>query len=192
MATNSNNQSFLNKSRLDKFLMVFQIPQALKKIDSKTERRTFNLNEDSFQFSVYGSVVPEITVPSIQIGYAGSNLYNSSHAKEPYPPVTVNFTVDNEFNNYWTIYKWLDLMHDEKEGLYDVDGLSIDERFASYQTDMTLYGLDEYDNKRIEFTYTKAFPINVGAMNYNYRDSSEIESSMTFVYSQIHSKLINY
>ena len=191
MATNSNNQSFLNKSRLDKFIMVFQVPQALKKIESKTERRTYNLNEDAFQFSVYGSVVPEITVPSIQIGYAGSNLYNSAHAKEPYPPVTVNFTVDNEFNNYWTIYKWLDLMHDEKEGLYDVDDLSIDERFASYQTDMTLYGLDEYDNKRIKFTYTKAFPINVGAMNYNYRDSSEIESSMTFVYSQIHSKLIN-
>lgn len=192
MATNSNNQSFLNKSRLDKFIMVFQIPEALKKIESKTERRTYNLNEDAFQFSVYGSVVPEITVPSIQIGYAGSNLYNSAHAKEPYPPVTVNFTVDNEFNNYWTIYKWLDLMHDEKEGLYDVDDLSIDERFASYQTDMTLYGLDEYDNKRIKFTYTKAFPINVGAMNYNYRDSGEIESSMTFVYSQIHSELINY
>ena len=191
MATNPNNQSFLNKSRLDKFIMVFQVPQALKKIESKTERRTYNLSEDAFQFSVYGSVVPEITVPSIQIGYAGSNLYNSAHAKEPYPPVTVNFTVDNEFNNYWTIYKWLDVMHDEKEGLYDVDDLSIDERFASYQTDMTLYGLDEYDNKRIEFTYTKAFPINVGAMNYNYRDSSEIESSMTFVYSQIHSKLIN-
>jgi hypothetical protein len=192
MATNSNNQSFLNKSRLDKFIMVFQVPQALKKIESKTERRTYNLNEDAFQFSVYVSVVPEITVPSIQIGYAGSNLYNSAHAKEPYPPVTVNFTVDNEFNNYWTIYKWLDLMHDEKEGLYDVDDLSIDERFASYQTDMTLYGLDEYDNKRIKFTYTKAFPINVGAMNYNYRDSAEIESSMTFVYSQIHSELINY
>ncbi len=192
MATNSNNQSFLNKSRLDKFIMVFQVPEALKKVESKTERRTYNLNEDAFQFSVYGSVVPEITVPSIQIGYAGSNLYNSAHAKEPYPPVTVNFTVDNEFNNYWTIYKWLDLMHDEKEGLYDVDDLSIDERFASYQTDMTLYGLDEYDNKRIKFTYTKAFPINVGAMNYNYRDSGEIESSMTFVYSQIHSELINY
>ena len=192
MATNSNNQSFLNKSRLDKFIMVFQVPEALKKVESKTERRTYNLNDDAFQFSVYGSVVPEITVPSIQIGYAGSNLYNSAHAKEPYPPVTVNFTVDNEFNNYWTIYKWLDLMHDEKEGLYDVDDLSIDERFASYQTDMTLYGLDEYDNKRIKFTYTKAFPINVGAMNYNYRDSGEIESSMTFVYSQIHSELINY
>jgi hypothetical protein len=29
-------------------------------------------------------------------------------------------------------------------------------------------------------------------MNYNYRDSAEIESSMTFVYSQIHSELINY
>jgi len=172
--------------------MVFQVPEALKKIDSKTERRSFNLNEDSFQFSVYGSVVPEITVPAIEIGYAGSNLYNSAHAKTPYPPVTVSFTVDNEFNNYWVIYKWLDLMHDEKEGLYDVDNLSIDEKFASYQTDLTLFGLDEYDNKRIEFKYTKAFPISVGALNYNYRTSDEIESSMTFVYSQIHSQLINF
>ena len=192
MAVNQNNQSFLNKSRTDKFTLVFSLPPALRKIDSKTDRQTFNVNEDAFQFSVYGAVVPSIDVPALQIPYAGSNLYNSTHAKEPFPPVTVEFTIDNGFNNYWVLYKWLDLMHDEKEGLYDADGLVTDENFKSYQTDMTLFGLDEFNNKRIEFTYTKAFPVTLGEIQYNYRNSEEITSSMTFVYSQIHSKLINY
>jgi|SRR5210317_78833 hypothetical protein len=192
MAVNQNDQSFLNKSRADKFKLVFSLPPALRKIDSKTDRQTFNVNEDAFQFSVYGAVVPEMDVPALQIRYGGSNLYNSTHAREPYPPVTVNFTIDNGFNNYWVLYKWLDLMHDEREGLYDASSLVDDEDFANYQTDMTLYGLDEFNNQRIAFTYTKAFPVTIGSIEYNYRTADEITSSMTFVYSQIHSKLINY
>lgn len=192
MAVNQNNQSFLNKSRTDKFTLVFSLPPALRKIDSKTDRQTYNVNEDAFQFSVYGAVVPTLDVPALQIPYAGSNLYNSTHAREPFPPVTVEFTIDNGFNNYWVLYKWLNLMHDQNEGLYDAADLVTDEDFKSYQTDMTLYGLDEFNNKRIEFTYTKAFPVTLGQIQYNYRNSEEITSSMTFVYSQIHSKLINY
>ena len=192
MAVNQNDQSFLNKSRTDKFKLVFSLPPALRKIDSKTDRQTYNVNEDAFQFSVYGAVVPELDVPALQIRYGGSNLYNSTHAREPYPPVTVDFTIDNGFNNYWVLYKWLDLMHDEKEGLYDASDLVSDEDFKNYQTDMTLYGLDEFNNERIQFTYTKAFPVTTGSINYNYRTAEEITSSMTFVYSQIHTKLISY
>lgn len=192
MAVNQNDQSFLNKSRSDKFKLVFSLPPALRKINSKTDRQTFNVNEDAFQFSVYGAVVPELDVPALQIRYGGSNLYNSTHAREPYPPVTINFTIDNGFNNYWVLYKWLNLMHDEKEGLYDASDLVSDEDFINYQTDMTLYGLDEFNNERIQFTYTKAFPVTIGSIDYNYRTADEITSSMTFVYSQIHSKLINH
>lgn len=192
MAVNQNDQSFLNKSRTDKFKLVFSLPPALRKIDSKTDRQTYNVNEDAFQFSVYGAVVPELDVPALQIRYGGSNLYNSTHAREPYPPVTVDFTIDNGFNNYWVLYKWLDLMHDEKEGLYDASDLVSDEDFKNYQTDMTLYGLDEFNNERIQFTYTKAFPVTIGSIDYNYRTAEEITSSMTFVYSQIHTKLISH
>ena len=108
MADNTNRQSILNKSRVDKFVLVFSLPPALRKIEKKSTRSSYNVSEDAFQFSVYGAVVPEIIVPTIQIPYGGSNLYQSSHARQPYPPVTVNFTIDNEFNNYWVIYKWLD------------------------------------------------------------------------------------
>ena len=83
-------------------------------------------------------------------------------------------------------------MHDEKDGIFDGSDIVTDQAFSNYQTDMTLFGMDEYDNKRIEFTYTKAFPVVLGAINYNYREAIEITSSMTFVYSQLHSKLINY
>ena len=115
MSQNKNQQSLLNKNRLDKFVMVFQLPPALRKIKARNNRSSYNVDEDAFQMSVYGAVVPEVTVAAIQIPYAGSNLYNSSHAKEPYPPIEVSFVVDNEFNNYWTMYKWLDLMHDEDD-----------------------------------------------------------------------------
>jgi len=193
MAVNQNNQSILNKSRLDKFLLIFSIPPALREINVRESaaRNSNNVMEDKLQLSVYGAVVPELTVPSIQIPYAGSNLYQSAHAREPYPPVTVNFTTDNEFNNYWVIYKWLNLMHDQKTGVYDDADLDQDNEFNNYQTDITLYGLDEYENKRIEFTYTKAFPVTLGNLDYNYRTSDEVESSFTFVYSQLHTKLLD-
>lgn len=196
MSKNVNQQSILNKNRLDKFVLVFQLPKALRKIQKRSERNTNYVDEDAFQMSVFGAVVPPITVAAIQIPFAGSNLYNSSHAKEPYPPIQVSFVIDNEFNNYWTIYKWLDLMHDERTGLFDEDDLvernvSKNLQFNDYQTELTLYGLDEYNNKRIEFTYTKAFPITLGAIDYNYRESGEIQGSATFVYSQLHTKLLD-
>lgn len=191
MATNLYQQSVLNKSRVDKFKLVFQLPNSLKKINKHQDRKNATVMQDSLQFSIYGTVVPAITVPALEIRYSGSTLYNSTHSKNPYPPVTINFTIDNEYNNYWVIYKWLDLLHNEYTGLFDADDLIDDNVFKDYQTDLTVYGLDEYDNEKIKFTYTKAFPTEIGAISFSYRDSGEIESSFTFVYSQMHTVLLN-
>lgn len=191
MATNQYTQSVLNKSHVDKFKLVFQLPNSLKKINKHDERSNATVLQDSLQFSIYGTVVPAITVPALEIRYAGSTLYNSSHSKNPYPPVTVNFTVDNQYNNYWVIYKWINLLHDEYYGTFDSTNLIQDDRFKDYQTDLTIYGLDEYNNERIKFTYTKAFPTDLGGINFNYREDGEIESSFTFVYSQLHTQLLS-
>lgn len=191
MATNLYQQSVLNKSRVDKFKLVFQLPNSLKKINRHQDRKNATVMQDSLQFSIYGTVVPAITVPALEIRYSGSTLYNSTHSKSPYPPVTINFTIDNEYNNYWVIYKWLDLLHNEYTGLFDADNLIDDDVFKDYQTDLTVYGLDEYNNEKIKFTYTKAFPTEIGGINFSYREAGEIESSFTFVYSQMHTMLLN-
>jgi len=184
-------QSLLNKQRKDKFTLSFNIPSALKKIDTKNVNSNLNIISDSLQFSIWGTTTPPIEVPGVEIRYAGSTLYNSSHGKNSYPPVTVNFNIDNRFNNYWVIYQWLNLMHDQVEGIPDARNLIPDDFFDEYQVDLTIIAKDEFDNGVAEFTYTKAFPTSLGEIQWNYRDGEEAECTFTFVYSQLHINKLN-
>jgi len=188
-------QAMLNKSRADKFLLVFDVPPILKQISKKFNQNNTNIIPDSVQFSVFGAAVPEITVPAVENRYAGSTLYVSSHSKNPYPPVSVNFNIDNEYKNYWTIYQWINLLHDQYEGTYNTRELNDnnpEETFKDYQTDLTIFGKDEFNNNRIKFKYTKAFPTTIEAVTYNYQTPGEITSGFTFVYSQLHTEVMNF
>jgi len=193
MARNVNQQAILNKAQQDKFLMVFDVPPILKNHNNKLSHDNISLIRDSVQFSIHGTAVPEITVPAVENRFAGSTLYVSSHSKNSYPPVTVKFNIDNEYKNYWVIYQWLNLLHDQEKGYYNVRDLkAIDKNFNDYQTDLTIFGKDEFNNNRIKFTYTKAFPTTIEAINYNYQGSGEISSGFTFVYSQLRTEVLNF
>lgn len=186
-------QSALNKSRNDKFLLVFDVPPILKTFAKpfNSERDNNYIIPDSVQFSIFGTVVPEITVPAVENRYAGNTLYVSSNSKNSYPPVNVKFAIDNQYNNYWTIYQWLNLLHDQREGRYNANNIQVDKNFSDYQTNLTIYGLDEFDNKVIKFNYIKAFPTSVDPIDYNYQNGEEIVSGFVFVYSQMHVELLN-
>lgn len=184
-----NIQTVLNKSRKDKFLLTFTLPNALKKIQSNT-RDNAHLDIDTMQFSIYGTIVPKIEKPAVEIRYSGNTLYNSAHSINPFPPVSVKFTVDNRYNNYWVIYQWLNLLQDEKTGIFDQRDLISNDMFSKYQTEFIITALDEYNNKIADFTYTKAFPVSLGELGFDYRSSDEIECSFDFVYSQLHINLI--
>ena len=194
MPANAFNQSILNKSRTDKFLMVFDVPPILKTFSKglESDRTNSTIIPDTIQFSIFGTIVPEITVPAVENRYSGNTFYISSNSKNSYPPVNVKFTLDNEYSNYWVIYQWLNLLHDEKQGRYNANNIVVDKNFSDYQTDITIYGLDEYDNKRIKFTYKKAFPTSINGIDYNYQESGEIASGFVFVYSQLHVETINF
>jgi hypothetical protein len=184
--SNTNIQSITNRSRVDKFLLVFDLPPILKPKIRKVTRGIDTINIESVQFTIYGTVVPEITVPAIETRHAGSTLYISSHSKNSYPPVQVKFKIDNEYSNYWTIYTWINLLHDQYYGFYNANQLeAIDENFNDYVTDLTIYGKDEFNENRIKFVYKKAFPTTIETVNYNYQEENEIESGFTFVYSQL-------
>jgi hypothetical protein len=189
-------QSVFNKSRKDKFLLSISLPPALLKIKSKFERDEDKVMPDALQFSVYGSVVPQIEIPPVNIRYAGQTLAASSHSRPVYEPNTVGFTVDNRFNNYWVIYTWLNLLNGDTEGIYDTKGLTQpiaggDRRRPEYvpnmeyRSNISIYALDEYNKRTVEFVYTDAFPISLGGIQYSYRDAGEIESSFTYSYSQL-------
>lgn len=186
-------QSQLNKSRKDKFLLVLQLPPAFKKLNIPVliQRNNNQLAQDALQFSVYGSVLPQIEVPAVVASYGSQSYKVSSNSRPPFEDITVNFTIDNKFNNYWVIYKWLDVLNDERAGFYDAKDL-IDGRIPpkDYQADFTLYALDEFDKRVVKFTYTQAFPTMLGGVDYNYRDPNEMETSFSFAFSQFFAELI--
>jgi len=192
MARNSTQQSILNKSRADKFLLVFDVPPILKEFSKKFKQSNKTIIPDSVQFSIFGTAVPEITVPAVENRYAGNTLYVSSHSKNSYPPVSVKFKIDNEYKNYWVIYNWLNLLHDQREGKYNAREISVDQNFNDYQTNLTIFGKDEFNNSRIKFTYTKAFPTTVNNIDYDYQNSEELLSGFTFVYSQLHTEVMDF
>jgi len=220
-------QSILNKARTDKFMLVLNTPKALQTTSSQTERRTQHKSyqkvlPDSLQFAIYGAVVPTINVPAEDLHYAGHSLKISSHDRPAYDDLTVNFTVDNQFNNYWYLWRWLDVLNDSKYGEYDYWNVSAghspghdynrvdpseaahgkstalhtntisqhNEYLLDYQVDLSIYGLNEYNKEAIQFTYTKGFPVTLGDITYNYREAGEMESSVTFSFSQLQVKLL--
>ena len=203
-------QSMLNKARVDKFILSFTVPECLRLIASSEERASHHKSDlrvipDSLQYSIYGAVVPTVSVPSIELPQWGQTIKASSHNRPAYDDVTVEFTIDNQFNNYWYIWKWLDILNDSYDSGYDQMNIgssnSIPEYLnrgdildpdlmKDYQTNFVLKGLNEYEKETVNFTYTRAFPIGLGEVTYNYRESSEIECSFTFSFSQLHVNLL--
>lgn len=181
-------QSPFNKTRKDKFLLVLNFPDGLKDISKKITRTNQSILPDTIQFSVYGAIVPDVEVPVVNVRYTGQTLAASSHARPPYPACTVNFTVDNRFNNYWTIYKWLDLLTSSEDGIVDKDNILVKNNrtdLMKYAANISIFALDEYDKRTVEFVYTNAFPTSLGGINFNNRDASEIETTFTFNYSRL-------
>lgn len=184
-AENNTFQSYLNKQRKDKFVMVFSLPEALKPLKDTIIRDNDKVLPDTVQFSIYGSVIPDISIPEIEIPYSGQVLKVSGMSRPSYPNNTVNFTIDNMFNNFWVLYKWLQLFNDERystsTGVNTID---------LYSTTITIFGLDEYNNKIIQFNFYNSFPVTLGGIKYSDRDSDEMMSTFDFTYSQFKATLL--
>ena len=194
-STTAYDQALLNKSRLDKFIMVIDLPDLLKPIARKFERNNQSVQLDTLQFAVYGTVVPQIQVPAIPVNYSGSAMHISSQVHPAYPPITVNFTVDNQFNNYWVIYTWLNALRNYNDGTYatsihDLPKASGNMLLKDYATDMTVFGLDEYNNEIVKWTYKRAFPISLGEISFNNRTASEIDTTLQFAFAEIECVLL--
>jgi hypothetical protein len=191
-------QAALNKSRKDKFQLILTIPNILKTINSKNVRENEFMNLDSLQFSVYGINIPTIQVPAVELHYSGQNYNVSSFDRPPYEPLTINFAVDNEFKNYWVIWKWLQLLNDAKESTYGAPNIfktghypeQMPKTLYDYTTPITVFALDEYNKKKVEFKFSDCFPTKLGSYNYSYRDPEEIDCTFEFVFNQLDMSLV--
>lgn len=182
-------QSPLNRSSKDKFIMILNLPHVLKKLAKDDP----DLNIDFLQISVYGTIVPQISIPAVELRYAGQATNVSSHSRPNYSPLTVSFVVDNQYKNYYVIWKWLDILNTARESLYGgtpidlmkkSEYIEIGNQFE-YQTTLSIQALNEYNVPTIEFQYFHCFPTNLGGINYSYRDSELLETTVDFQFNQL-------
>lgn len=185
-------QSVLNVTRKDKFRLVMDIPKMLKPIIQNSERRCNGGNLEKLQISIWGFVVPEIQINTLEKSYGGQNLKFSGLSRKSFPAISVKFTIDNKFDNYYILYKWLDIQNDDEYSTFDAKRLNNDSKghVNEYATTFTIYALDEYETPTAKWEYFGAFPTTLGSIEANYRDSEELESSFTFDFSQIKMSLL--
>lgn len=192
------NQAILNRSRSDKFLMVLEIPSMLKKKYDKVLDSTFKA--DSLQFTIYGSPVPSISVPAIDLPFDGQVYKASSMSRPAYDPLSIKFFVDNGYKNYWMIWQWLNLFNDAKTSSSNITiqsrhlNIDGDSKMSVSMKDLisrfSIFALDEYNNRIISFDYTDAFPISLGELNFSHQDSSEVSCNVNFAFNQLQVNLL--
>ena len=186
------NQAPLNKNRQDKFILVLNLPEGIKNIVDNIVRNTNRLDANSLEISIAGAVTPTISVPEKTVPYGAQTIKVSSHARPSYESL--------EFKNYWAIYKWLDIINDIKTGNFNEDDIikyklpkelmSVSQQLPVYASNLTVYGLDEYENRKIQWDYIGAFPTKLAEIQWDYTNEAEITSSATFEFTKIEAKLI--
>jgi len=187
-------QSVLNRTGKDKFILVLNLPQVLKQ-QSITDDL---INIDPLQISIFGTIVPPSVVPANEVRFSGQSYNVSSYTRPNYPPLTVNFIIDNKFRNYWILWKWLSILNDPTQSKYtgnDRKLQTLRDRLQTgilteYQTNFSVLGLNEYNQQTVEFIYYNGFITNLGGINYDYTDPDIIKSTAEFQFSQLDVKLL--
>jgi hypothetical protein len=193
------NQTILNRSRNDKFIMILDLPKAMKKKYDKILKENFKV--DTIQLSIFGSPVPEVTVPDISLPFGGQVHKISSNSRPAYNPLTVKFLIDNGYKNYWILWNWINLFNDSKTSsslMGNVNGEvsnynlvpKIINPISEYVSRFSIFSMDEFNNKIISFTYNNAFPTNLSEINFSNQDSSEITCTVTFSFNQLNVELV--
>lgn len=205
-------QTILNKALQDKFALYLELPKILKGSESRSLREKNLVNLDKLQFSLMNAKVPNVSIPAEDVRIMGQSYNVSSHSRPNYPPIRINFLVDNNYDNYWVLWKWLSLLNTplesgipEKQAQMTANIQTLDnlnhktnykeiERKSSavdYQTTITLQGLREYNEPVIKFDFYNAFITNLGEIDYDYKNTGEIVCSFEYQFNQLNITLID-
>ena len=79
----------------------------------------------------------------------------------------------------------MNLIYHEREGRYNAENISNKIGTEAYATNIAVVATDEYNNPVIQWTFTKAFPVEIPNIELNYQKTDEINCSCSFYFSQM-------
>lgn len=189
------NQSILNRPRIDKFSIILDLPKSLKDNFDPIFQNTYSAN--SIQFTVIGSPVPAIKIPEIKVPFGGQNHFISSNIRPAYEPLHLSFFLDNGYQNYWILWKWLNLFNDSYDSTTQMikplnpGSKEISNPMTDFRANFVIYGEDEFNNKIISFTYEQAFITGLSQIKYSFQTPEEASCEAIFVFNRLNVEMIN-
>tara|TARA_R110000772_G_scaffold192337_2_gene303301 strand:+ start:214 stop:852 length:639 start_codon:yes stop_codon:yes gene_type:complete len=174
-------QANLNKAQDDKFILSLDIPKCVSSGTYGTKRQCDAVDLDDLIVSVFACNTPTINIQAKNLDYSGIAVPVSTHTIDT-DPVTVQYFVNNTFTNYWLLWEWMKLISHPTKGFAGDDDL-FNLVPKNYQTNMSLYSLDGYNDVVGEWVFTGAFLTTLESVDYNHQSDEEITSSFSFDYS---------
>lgn len=207
-------QSILNKAAQDKFLIVLDVPPYLRSYNDRNHRRNDLLNLDSWRFSPSAITIPTISTPSVQVPFGGQTIKMTAQTRPAYTPLQISFQIDNNFNNYHFLWMWQAVMnHPTESGMdkywdqvkgkpfVDIDlyapnslhqkQIKYKHSFTDYKSKIVVFGLREYNEPIVKFTFFEAFPTEVAGIDYNYANHELLNSRATFDFNNMDVELLD-
>lgn len=158
--------SNLNKSTSTNFELVFPV------LPTETSLK----GTDALVLNIYETVLPSITLDTTDINWMGATVHQDI-GSIVYDSWFVNYTVDSKFNNWYTLYKWLTYINNNR------DRFGRDPK--EYKVDATLRVLDNFRNCIMTATFIGAWVNMLGEVALSYREgTSNLESNINIMYDR--------
>lgn len=156
----------LNKATPSNFELVFpKIPVS----DNVRDMQGLTLN-------IHTTVIPSLTLDTTEVEWQGATVFQDS-GDITFEPWLVNFTVDSQFTNWITLYKWLTFINNNN----DRYGRARD----TYKIDATLRVLDNFRNEILVIDLIGVWINMLGEISLTYREGSQnLESSANLIYDR--------
>ena len=158
----------LNKASVYSFEILFPIlPSGISGVDIPKE----------LTLNIHASIIPGVTLEVLEVPWMGGKA-KMEVAGIDYSDWTFDYTVDAEFKNWKTMFKWVSLINNNRDRIGALPK-------EAYACDCIMRMLNNFKQEIFSLRFVNAWPSNLGDVMVEYRDGEmQLESNMLLTYDR--------
>lgn len=157
----------LNKSNATNYQLIFPLMPTETLYETSKE----------FTLNIFGTIIPSLTLDTQEEEWQGAKKMTDT-GNLSFGEWSVEFVVDSEFKNWKILYDWIMAIHNNEDtfGFVKEKGEVID---------ASLFIMTNYRNKALILRFNDIWPISLGEVSFNKRDSEDdLISNVSFIYDK--------
>lgn len=159
--------SNLNRLHDDSFDTILDLPKCLKNYNRKNNDPKKEISLSSLELNVRNFPIPELNIGASKIAYGVGSVTESGNKYQDFGDITIQFKVNDTMSNYWTLYKWLNMLIDLEKGVGG--GFSQNEISTTY----SVFMLQQYKTPIGLWNFHGVTPVNLGGFNLTNNSNGE-------------------